>query len=210
MRQLSIAKPHIISDWDGVYRQGTPPWDAGVTHAELIRVLGEYPFPKGGTVLEIGCGTGSDAICFAKRRFEVTAVDCSPIALERARLRAEQSNALLRFVLEDIFDFARTLGQFDIVYDAGFYHYIRLTKLEQYLDILWRLTRPGSWFICLAGSTDEKTEGGPPQLSEDDIRFELGRLFEFVHLRHMKFESPNYPQGFLGWSCLMRRPEIRL
>jgi methyl halide transferase len=210
MRQLTVTKPSIISDWDGMYRQGTPPWEAGVPHAELERVLDEYPFPKCGTVLEIGCGTGSDAICLAKRRFEVTAVDCSPIALERARLRAEQQDALLRFVLEDIFDFARTVGQFDMVYDAGFYHYIRHARLEQYLDMLWRLTRPGSWFFCLAGSVGERTEGGPPQVSEDDIRFELGRLFEFVHLRHTKIESHQRNQGFLGWSCLMRRPEVRI
>ena len=210
MRQLSVAKPSVITDWDAMYRQGTPPWDSGTPHSELERLLTEYSFPKGGTVLEIGCGTGSDAITFAKRRFEVTAVDCSPIALERARLRAEQNNALLRFVLDDIFDFSRTLGQFDIVYDAGFYHYIRLVKLEQYLDILWRLTRPGSWYFCLAGRIGERVEGGPPQVSEDDIRFELGRLFEFVHLRHTKFESPLRPQGFAGWSCLMQRPDVKL
>jgi methyl halide transferase len=210
MRQLYEENPLIINDWDKEYRQGTPSWDAGVIHAELPRVLDQYPFPKGGTVLEIGCGSGADAICLAKRRFEVTAVDCSPIALERARLRAEQQNALLRFVLEDIFDFSRTLGQFDMVYDAGFYHYIRLTKLEQYLDILWHLTRPGSWFFCLAGSVGERTEGGPPQVSEEEIRYELGRLFEFTHLRHIQLESPLRPQGYLGWSCLMRRPAVRL
>jgi len=33
---------------------------------------------------------GADAIVLARRRFEVTAVDCSPIAIERARLRAER------------------------------------------------------------------------------------------------------------------------
>ncbi|HEY4760970.1 MAG TPA: class I SAM-dependent methyltransferase [Thermoguttaceae bacterium] len=210
MRQLSEEKSPIITDWDRMYRQGTPAWDAGIPHAELLRVLDEYAFPKAGTVLEIGCGTGSDAICFAKRRFEVTAVDCSPIALERARLRAENQNALLRFVLEDIFDFARTLGQFDVIYDAGFYHYIRLTRLEEYLDVLWRVTRPGSWYFCLAGSAGERAEGGPPQVSEDEIRYELGRLFEFVHLRHAQLESPLRPQGYLGWSCLMRRPAIRV
>ncbi len=209
MKQLFLEKPSIITDWDRMYRQGTPPWDAGVPHAELLRVLNEYSFPKVGTVLELGCGTGSDAICFAKRRFEVTAIDCSPIALERARLRAENHNALLRFVLEDIFDFVRTIGQFDVVYDAGFYHYIRLTKLEAFLDLLWRVTKPGSWYFCLAASTGERVEGGPPQVSEDEIRFELGRLLEFVHLRHIRLESPLRAQGYLGWSCLMRRPEIR-
>jgi SAM-dependent methyltransferase len=210
MKSESAEKTSIITDWDSVYRQGTPSWDPGVPHAELLRVLKEYTFPKGGTVLELGCGTGADAICFAQRRFEITAVDCSPIALERARLRAEQQNALLRFVLDDIFDFAPSAGQFDLVYDSGFYHYIRNVKLEAFLDILWHLTRPGSWYFCLAGSVGEKAEGGPPQVDEDEIRFELGRLFEFVHLRHTRLESPLRPEGFLGWSCLMRRPQVRL
>jgi methyl halide transferase len=210
MSQLSGGKPKIISDWDSIYRQGTPLWDAGVPHAELIRVLDMNKFPKAGTVLEIGCGTGADAICFAKRRFEVTAVDCSPIALERARLRAEQQNTLLRFVLDDIFDFIRTSGQFDVVYDAGFYHYIRHTKLEHYLDILWRVTSPGSWFFCLMGAPEEQADDSLPQVSEDEIHFELGRLFEFVHLRPTQIESPTRPEGLKGWSCLMRRPEVRL
>lgn len=209
MKQLMQERPRPITDWDSVYRQGTPPWDAGSTHAELLRVLEEKHFPKGATVLELGCGTGADAICFAQRRFEVTAVECSPIALERARLRVEREDALLRLVLEDVFEFAPTAGQFDVVYDAGFYHWIRLIKLEEYLDMLWHLTRPGSWFFCLAGSIDERAEGGPPQVSEDEIRFELGRLFEFVHLRHTRLESPLSKQGFKAWSCLMRRPLIK-
>ena len=74
------------ADWDTAYREGTPPWDTGVPHAELVRVLDEYDL-RPQTVLDIGCGTGADAILLARRRFEVTAVDCSPIALERARLR---------------------------------------------------------------------------------------------------------------------------
>ncbi|MGW8256822.1 MAG: class I SAM-dependent methyltransferase [Thermoguttaceae bacterium] len=208
MKQLSVKKPPVITDWDGMYRQGTPSWDVGAPHAELIRMLDKKLFPKAGTVLEIGCGTGADAICLAKRRFEVTAVDCSPIALERARLRAEQQDALLRFVLDDVFDFIATAGQFDVVYDAGFYHHIRLTRLEQYLDLLWRVTKPGSWFFCLAGRTGERHEGGPPQVSEDELRFELGRLFEFVHLRHARLEGSLRTQGYLGWSCLMRRPDM--
>jgi SAM-dependent methyltransferase len=206
MKALTQQRPRPISDWDAVYRQGTPTWDVGEPHGELVRVVNEYPFPKSGSVLELGCGTGSDAIFLTQRRFEVTAVDCSPIALERARLRAEYHDVLLRFVLDDVFEFTQTCGEFDVVYDSGFYHYLRMTKLEPYLDMLWRVTRPGSWFFCLAGRTGERAKGGPPQLSEDEIRLELGRLFEFVHLRRIMLESPARPRGFRAWSCLMRRP----
>lgn len=130
MNESTRPKYVTTADWDEAYRQGTPPWDCGVPHAELIRVLDEYGLNLQ-TVLDVGCGTGANAVLLAERRFEVTAVDCSPIALERARLRAEQQNALVRFVLSDIFEFARNSGQFDLVVDAGLYHIIRQTQLER-------------------------------------------------------------------------------
>ena len=207
MSQPSKPKYVTVADWDTAYREGTPPWDAGRPHAELAGVLDEYRL-KPNTVLEVGCGTGADAIVLARRRFEVTAVDCSPIAIERARLRAEQSDAVLRFVLDDVFAFARAAGQFALVYDAGLYHSVRHTNLERYLDMLWRVTRPGSYYFCLAGAPAEEVEEGPGQVTEDDIHNELGRLFEFVHLRPTRLESAGPNRSYPGWSCLMLRPLV--
>ncbi len=196
------------ADWDAKYRLGTPPWDTGQPAAELIRVVEEGGLPASGQVLELGCGTGADATFLARQGFDVTAVERSPTAIERARVRAEQENALVRFVLGDVFEFAQSADQFDLVYDAGFYHFVRKTALVRLLDLLWRVTRPGSHYFALIGSTGETAEGGPPQVSEDEIRGELGRLFDFVHLRHFHFESPMREEGFLGWSCLMHRPIV--
>jgi methyl halide transferase len=207
MNEPSRPRFTTTADWDTAYREGTPPWDTGRPHAELARVLDEYKLQPQ-TVLEIGCGTGADAILLARRRFEVTAVDCSPIAIERARLRAEQQDALLRFVLADIFEFARAGGQFDLVYDCGVYHALRQVNLERYLDVLWRVTRPGSYYLCFAGAPNAGAEEGPPQVTEDEMHNELGRLFEFVHLRPMQFESPTHKQSHPAWSCLMRRPLV--
>ncbi len=190
-----------------MYREGTPPWDTGAPKQELVRILDEARVPVG-TAIDLGCGTGADAVYLARRGFEVTAVDCSAMALERAHTRAEMEGALVRFVLADVFTFGLKAGQFDFVYDGGFYHAIRQIDLRRYLDLLWRVTKPGSYYLCLAGSTGEESEGGPPQVSEEEIRRELGRLFEFVHLRPFRFESHQSPQGYPGWSCLMRRPPL--
>ncbi|MEN6404976.1 MAG: class I SAM-dependent methyltransferase [Thermoguttaceae bacterium] len=205
MSHSSKPKYATPADWDAAYREGTPPWDIGKPHAELTRVLDEYRL-KPDTVLEIGCGTGADAVVLARRRFEVTAVDGSPIALERARLRAERYDALLRFVLADIFEFARSAGQFDLVYDSGVYHSLRQVNLGRFLDVLWRVTRPGSYYLCLAGAPRDSDEEGPPVVTEEEIHDELGRLFEFLHVRPIRLESLNNPAGHPGWSCLMRRP----
>ena len=203
MGQQLRAKYVTAADWDAAYREGTPLWDAGKPHTELGRVV-ESLDPQPQTVLEIGCGTGADAVRMAKQRFEVTAVDFSPIALERARLRAEQHDALLRFVLADAIEFAAKAGQFDFVYDVGMYHYVRDTRLTRYLDMLWRVTKPGSYFLCLAGA-DDVDEDSVPQIDEEDIRNELGRLFEIVHLRPTQLECADPDRPHPAWSCLMRR-----
>jgi SAM-dependent methyltransferase len=206
MSESHETRPAAPPDWDAMYREGTPPWETGRPAGELLCVLDEGLIPAG-TALEVGCGTGADAVCLAEHGFEVTAVDASAQAIDRARRRARLEGAPVCFILADVFEFAETAERFDLVYDAGFYHFIRRTDLNRYLDLLWRTTRPGSYYLALIGSIGEEASGGPPQVSEDQIRLELGRLFEFLHLRHFQFESPGRPQGYLGWSCLMRRPQ---
>lgn len=190
-----------------MYRMGTPPWDIGRPAKELVRIL-DAGLVRPGAVLDVGCGTGANAVCLARRRFDVTAVDTCALAIERARLRCERENALVRFVRANIFDFVKTGGRFDFVLDAGFYHFIRQSDLERYLDLLWWATKPGSHYLVLAGATGETAEGGPPQVCEEHIRSELGRLFQILDLRPFQFEAAQCPTGYLGWSCLMKRPEL--
>ena len=207
MNPLREKGPIRRTDWDAIYREGTPPWETGVPARELVRLVEDGTIPRG-TMLEIGCGTGAAAVYLVQRGFEVTAVDNSPMAIERARVRAAQEDALPRFVLGSIFEFAQTAGTFDFIYDAGFYHYIRQFDLTRYLDVLWRVTKPGSLYLTLAGAKAEPMENGPPQVSERQIYNELGRLFEMVHLEPCRLESACSKDGFPGWSCLMRRPVL--
>lgn len=202
-------KSKVIVDWDERYRQGTPPWDTGRPSPELVRLVEEQIIRRG-SVIDLGCGTGADAVFLAKRGFDVTAVDISPIAIERARARAEQHDALIRFVLGDALKFGQTAGTFDFVFDRGFYHAIRQTNLTGFLDMLWRITRPGTIYLSLSGAVgDDDSEDGPPKVSESQIRFELGRLFEIIELRQIRLDSLIRPEGHLGWSCLMRRPILK-
>ena len=194
-----------LPDWDEMYRLGTPPWDTGRPSPELVRAAEEglvSPCPT----LEIGCGTGANAVYLSRKRFDITAIDSSALAIERARLRCEQAGALVRFVLADIFEFAKKGSRFDFVFDAGFYHFIRQADLERFLDTLWWVTQPGSHYLTIAGAPGETAEGGPPQVSEEEIRAELGRLFEIIYLRPCRLESPIREEGYRGWACLMRRP----
>lgn len=202
------SRKSLLPDWDAMYRMGTPPWEAPGPAKELVQILDEGLL-KPCRVLEIGCGTGADAVLLAKRGFEVTAVESSPIALERARSRAQRAGVLIRFVLEDIYSFGRHCGAFELVYDNGFYHYARLVDLDKFLDLLWRVTQPGSYYLTIAGAPDPSIQDGFPQVSEQSLRFELGRLFQCIQLRSCRLHTFHRPEGYLAWACLMQRPIIQ-
>lgn len=205
---MKLAQPsdrQTFDDWDRLYREGRPPWETGQVSGELIKLIEEGTIPVC-RVLELGCGTGANAVCLSKKGFEVTAIDSAPTALERARLRGRLENAPVHFILEDVYEFAKRAEPFDLIFDSSFYHFARRDNLDQLLDLLWRVTKPGSYYVVLAGNADDDSEGGPPRVTTDDIHGELGRLLDMVQLRTFRFESLDREEGYLGWSCVMKRP----
>jgi hypothetical protein len=92
------------------------------------------------------------------------------------------------------------------VFDRGCYHIVRRINLDQYLQTLEVITRAGSLGLFLTGNANEKLEKGPPTVTEEEIRAELGRLFEIIRLREFRFDPIKGPEDKpLGWSCLGRR-----
>ncbi|MQA35170.1 class I SAM-dependent methyltransferase [Modestobacter roseus] len=75
----------------------------------LARELGDLP---PGTALDAGCGEGAEARWLAERGWQVTAVDISATALERAAARA--GGERVQWVEADLADWAPD-GQFDLV-----------------------------------------------------------------------------------------------
>src|SRR3989442_2774918 len=83
-------------EFEKSYRTADTPWDSGEPSAELVRVLDDGLLP-GKTVLEIGCGTGTNAIAFARRGYRVTAVDYVELAVRRAREEARKAGFKIDF-----------------------------------------------------------------------------------------------------------------
>ena len=192
--------------WDERYATGDTPWETGQPSSELQRVVAEVPIYPG-RALELGCGTGANAVWLAQQGFDVTALDLSPRAIERAQKRADQAGARVRFLVADVLrPMTEVAGLFDFFFDRGCYHVVRRESVAGYLETLRQLTRPGTLGLVLAGNAREPHDPGPPVVSEAEIRAELGSLFDIVHLREFRFDQVEaVGVRFLGWSCLLRR-----
>jgi SAM-dependent methyltransferase len=70
-----MTRPFIVAL---LYRLGMAPWDRGQTPAGLADLVeGRAPL-SAGRALEIGCGTGAQAVHLAGRGWRVTGVDFPP------------------------------------------------------------------------------------------------------------------------------------
>lgn len=68
--------------WDQLYAGSDQRW-SGEPNGVLVSAVGELP---AGQALDVGCGEGADAVWLAQRGWDVTALDPSGVALDRAAL----------------------------------------------------------------------------------------------------------------------------
>jgi len=192
-------------DWNDRYRGGDLPWDTQSPATELVAAV-ESGFVKPCRAMELGCGTGTNAVYLAEQDFQVTAVDISEIAIDRARQKAQSAGVRVDLFVADVGSL-RPEEQFGFVFDRGCYHCVRRSNVAGYFATLAHLTRAGSAVLVLAGNANEpRMENGPPCVTEAEIRDEFGSLFEIQWLRPFRFESPDGSEGPLAWSiALVRR-----
>src|SRR3989442_7092972 len=121
-----------------------------------------------------------------------------------AREKAQQAEVEIDFRVGDAT--RMDLGSpYDGVFDRGVYHGIRTRDLPAFLRMLKRVTRKGSRWLCLAGNAKEPMDDGPPVVSEEEFRSELGPLFKFIEVREFRFPLDREDFRPLAWSILMER-----
>lgn len=198
-------------DWNARYASGDTPWDHHSTTHALDRVLREWKIGPC-RALELGCGTGENAVHLARLGFEVTAFDLAPLAIERASARARNAGVTVDFRVGDFRQLTDLGAPFPFVHDTGLYHCVRRTRLEDLMGFLERSTRPGSLWLTLTGNANEtqSADQGPPRVRAAELCAELETPFAVVELRETHFEDTRGAQGWhpLAWSALLRRRPI--
>jgi SAM-dependent methyltransferase len=97
--------------WDARYAEADRIWSGNPNGALVAEVSGLAP----GRALDVGCGEGADAVWLARRGWDVTALDVSRVALDRAELHAREAGVRVRWVHAGLLDAALPAGSFDLV-----------------------------------------------------------------------------------------------
>jgi SAM-dependent methyltransferase len=198
-----------MPDWDERYATDNLPWDTGDPDPVLIEVI-ERGTIAPGRVLEVGCGTGTNALWLAARGFEVFGVDISPRAIARARAKAEAAGAQVRFEVMDFLTAELEGGPFDFVFDRGVLHvFDEAATRAQFATQVGRVLVTGGHWLCLAGSTEGPArDEGPPRRSARDLVEAVEPVLEVVELRGTTFDTTLDGSGIRAWQLLARAREL--
>jgi len=145
MRPAALAFDAAASTFDARFGQ----WQSVAAQRTVVRESLAKVFPPGGTILEIGGGTGEDAVWLAQRGFKVLSTDASPAMVEAAsRKLAPFSLHAETVAAEDLDHFAEHfLDDTSSRFDGAFSNFACLNcvdDLETFARGLARLLRPGS------------------------------------------------------------------
>ena len=134
----------MAHDWDqhhAAHGHG-PDAHGDASAAELAGFLTGMPSLPG-RALDIGCGTGADAVFLAQQGIDVVGLDLSATALDQARSRADRAGVQVEWVQADALALPLEDASIDLALDRGHLHHVLPHDQPRYVAEVARVLRPG-------------------------------------------------------------------
>ena len=188
--------------FDSAYK-GRPPWEIGRPQKEFVEMVrrGELA----GSVLDIGCGTGENALFYASEGHEVWGIDAVPRAIEKAREKAAERGLPVQFLVLDALHLTSLGRTFDSATDSGFFHTLSDQDRPVYVDQLEAVLNPGGRYFMLCFSDREPPGYGPRRISEREIRESFRDGWTIHSIRPARFESNTRADGSCAWFSMISK-----
>jgi SAM-dependent methyltransferase len=192
-----------MSFFNSAYR-GTPPWDIGRPQREFVRLADEGKVS--GDVIDLGCGTGENAMMFASRGYRVLGIDAAPLAIEKARHKAKERSSTAEFMVADALNLESLGRTFETATDCGLFHTFSDKVRESFVKSLRNALKPGGRYFMLCFSDLEPADwGGPRRVSKDEIHLTFQHGWKVDSIRPGKFEASHLGAGGHAWLASLTR-----
>jgi SAM-dependent methyltransferase len=183
-----------LSSWEDAYKTA-PPWDIGrpqPAFVELVRT-GELVMGK---VLDVGCGTGENALYLAGNGFSVIGVDLTNRAIAAAIAKAAERKLKVDFQKGNALSLDFKDGVFDNVIDSGLFHTFPDDDRPVYATEVARILARGGKYFMLCFSEKEPTNwGGPRRVTKEEIKATFTPRFRINYIRDKLFATRIHNNG---------------
>jgi len=190
----SLARSRWGFEWR--YWRHETPWDTNITPPEVMEFIGEHP---PGRALDLGCGTGTNAVTLARHGWEVTGVDFAPKAIRAARRKARTAGVRIEFLVADVTDLGALSGPYDYALDIGCLLALKERDRLGYASGLARLVGPGGWYMLYAW-LPRQWRGASWGISPEEVDSLMGG--HFSKSRQVMGEERGHPSA---WYWFQRR-----
>jgi SAM-dependent methyltransferase len=179
-----------------MYRFGIAPWewrDVAETWQPILTGQGAL---EPGRALDVGCGTGRDAVYLAKRGWRVTGVDFAEDALVKARQRAADEGVQVEWVQGDVgrVDQLGLAAGYTLLYDFGCIQGLPDAARQGAADGLTRLAAPGASLLMFAFKAGRHILL-PRGMDQEDVVALFGGGWDLAQARSAKDDRM---PGFVG------------
>ncbi len=128
---------------------------------EVDFLMESLALPAGSAVLDLGCGTGRQAVGLAERGLVVTGVDGSGTRLDRARARARERGVSVAFEQRELRDLADEARFDGLVCWNTTFGYFEEERNAELIKRMFRALRPGGRLVLDVANRDFALRGLP-------------------------------------------------
>ncbi len=157
-----------MADFFETAYEGTPTWDIGRPQPAIVRL--EQAGRIVGSVLDVGCGTGENALFVASRGHPVVGIDRVERAISRAREKAKERGLAAEFLAGDALELDRLGRTFDTALDVGLFHSLDDAERPRYAAALRAALLPDGRAFLLCWSERNPWGYGPRRVTRGEIR----------------------------------------
>ena len=183
------------------YAKNTEEFIASTLEADMSLAQKKFLalLPKGAHILDLGCGSGRDSLCFLQQGFQVTAVDGS---LELAKFASELIGQ--EVIVSDFKDLVLPKASFDAIWASASLLHVHSEELPSILAKVIDLAKPGAvFYMSFKYGAFEGERTGRYYTDLNEARFadflqKSGRSLEIIEQWIAKDVRPDKPELWLN------------
>src|SRR5579864_1225912 len=194
----------MADSFEAAYLEGSPPWDIGRAQPELVSLAQAGRIT--GRVIDLGCGTGENALYLATSGLDVVGVDASPEAIRQAREKASRRGIAVTFDIADVLELHDYREDFDTATDSGVFHVFDDDDRRRYERSVRGTLHPGGRLFVLCFSDRQPGDWGPRRVTQRELRatFADGWQVDSIDQAHMATKLDD-AQQVEAWLAAMTR-----